>query len=187
MRNTWRWFAWYVWDKCQGTPGNARGRLAPCHEWLLHFNTTPREANKTIAKLPQSIKFRPTSGGGRTRHGKRTYSSTPLSNLHPFKIPDSVIRVNPRDNKTGTNHPAIFPVPLPATLIEAFTDAGQLVFDPFAGAATTIVAADRTGRIGYGVELSPAYADQALHRLRRETGIIPRDQDGRSFDPQFFA
>lgn len=61
-------------------------------------------------------------------------------------------------------HPAAFPVQVPAGPITHLSDPGAIVFDPFMGAGSTILAAEQRGRRGYGVELSPAYAAVALFR-----------------------
>jgi hypothetical protein len=50
------------------------------------------------------------------------------------------------------------------------------VFDPFLGAATTIVAAEQSGRLGRGIELSPQYVAIALERLAG-MGLEPRRED----------
>ncbi|WP_299541313.1 DNA methyltransferase [Phenylobacterium sp.] len=45
-----------------------------------------------------------------------------------------------------------------------------IVFDPFLGSGTTIIAAERTGRRGYGLEFDTAYVDVILRRYEAETG-----------------
>lgn len=70
-------------------------------------------------------------------------------------------------------HPAPFPVELPQAFIEHLTAAGETVLDPFAGAASTIIAAERTDRAGVGVELTPGYVDVACQRFERLTGVVP--------------
>ena len=52
----------------------------------------------------------------------------------------------------------------------AFTDAGDVVFDPFMGVGTTMAAAHVLGRVGYGCEISPAYCDVILRRIMNLTG-----------------
>ena len=47
---------------------------------------------------------------------------------------------------------------------------GDLVFDPFLGSGTTIIAAERSGRICYGLELDPKYVDMILRRWQAFTG-----------------
>ena len=46
-----------------------------------------------------------------------------------------------------------------------------IVFDPFAGSGTTLIAAERTGRRGFGIELDPLYCDVSLRRLRSVCGL----------------
>lgn len=67
-------------------------------------------------------------------------------------------------------HTAAFPVGLPAWFVRAYTDPGDSVLDPFAGSGSTIIAAEHEHRIGYGIELSPAYCDVIVHRWERLTG-----------------
>lgn len=52
--------------------------------------------------------------------------------------------------------------------IENNTALGQLAYDPFLGSGTTLIAAHRTGRRCYGMEISPRYADVILRRAEAE-------------------
>ncbi|MGC8732234.1 MAG: DNA methyltransferase, partial [Halothiobacillaceae bacterium] len=47
---------------------------------------------------------------------------------------------------------------------------GQAVYEPFMGSGTTLIAAETTGRICFGVELNPAYVDVAIERWQAFTG-----------------
>jgi DNA modification methylase len=60
---------------------------------------------------------------------------------------------------------------------------GQLIYDPFLGSGTSLIAAEMTGRICCGLELSPAYVDVILRRWQTYTGrkAIHR-ASGQSFD-----
>lgn len=73
----------------------------------------------------------------------------------------------------GGKHAAGFPARLPEFFIRAFSFLGDVVCDPFLGAATTIVAAHRNHRIGVGIELLPKYCALCLDRLAAETGATP--------------
>ena len=65
---------------------------------------------------------------------------------------------------------------------------GQLVYDPFLGSGTSLIAAEMTGRICCGLELSPAYVDVILRRWQTYTGrkAIHR-ASGQSFDERAAA
>ncbi len=70
--------------------------------------------------------------------------------------------------ETDRTHPAPFPVALAERLIKLYSWPNDVVLDPFAGSGTTLVAADRLGRKGIGIELSPIYAALIEERLRRQ-------------------
>lgn len=85
--------------------------------------------------------------------------------------------------KMGTNtenwaHGAMFPTSLPEFFINAYTDAGDNVFDPFMGSGTTLIAAEKLGRIGFGMEISPAYCDVIIQRWCEYTGQQATLEDG---------
>jgi DNA modification methylase len=67
-------------------------------------------------------------------------------------------------------HPTVKPVALVADALLDVTGRGELVLDPFGGSGTTILAAERTGRLARAVELDPAYVDLALGRYAALTG-----------------
>ena len=47
---------------------------------------------------------------------------------------------------------------------------GQAVYEPFMGSGTTLIAAETTSRVCFGVELNPAYVDVAIERWQRFAG-----------------
>jgi DNA modification methylase len=47
---------------------------------------------------------------------------------------------------------------------------GQAIYEPFMGSGTTLIAAETTGRVCYGIELNPAYVDVAVARWQKFTG-----------------
>jgi DNA methylase/ParB/Sulfiredoxin domain len=80
-------------------------------------------------------------------------------------------------------HPTVKPVRLVADAILDVTHRGNIVLDGFLGSGTTILAAEQTGRIGYGVEIDPRYVDVALRRWMDATGGTPIHADsGMTFD-----
>jgi tRNA G10 N-methylase Trm11 len=46
-----------------------------------------------------------------------------------------------------------------------------IVLDAFAGSGTTLIAAEKTGRRGYGIEIDPAYCDVTIRRLYAVCGL----------------
>ena len=63
----------------------------------------------------------------------------------------------PRDTTTPKVHPTQKPVQLLETLIEIFTDPGEVVIDPCAGSGSTLLAAKNLGRRGYGFEIKKEF------------------------------
>jgi hypothetical protein len=60
---------------------------------------------------------------------------------------------------------------------------GELVYDPFLGSGTSLIAAEMTGRICCGLEISPAYVDVIVRRWQAFTGRNAIHQaSGQSFD-----
>lgn len=70
-------------------------------------------------------------------------------------------------------HPTVKPVAMIADAILDASNRGDIVLDPFAGSGTILIAAHRTGRTAYAMEIDPAYCDVALRRFRSETGVDP--------------
>jgi DNA modification methylase len=68
-------------------------------------------------------------------------------------------------------HPALMPAALVADAIMDCSARGDLVLDPFLGSGTTVIAAERTGRICYGMELDPGYVDTVIRRWQKFTKL----------------
>ena len=81
------------------------------------------------------------------------------------------------------DHPTQKPVELMRRPILNHTRMGELVYDPFLGSGTTLAAAEVTGRVCYGVELDPKYADVVVERwqgLSHQQASL--EGDGRTFE-----
>ena len=76
---------------------------------------------------------------------------------------DSVFEVN--RPQVSELHPTTKPVELIARMIANSSKPGEIIYDPFGGSGTTVVAAHQLGRIGYSCELDPAYVAVHLERL----------------------
>lgn len=68
------------------------------------------------------------------------------------------------------SHPTVKPVALVQEAIKDCTRRGERVLDVFCGSGTTLIAAERAGRIGLGIELDPVYVDVAVRRWQALTG-----------------
>jgi DNA modification methylase len=66
-------------------------------------------------------------------------------------------------------HPTVKPVGLVADAMRDCSRRGDIILDPFMGSGTTILAAERVGRRGYGLEIDPLYVDAAIRRWQEFT------------------
>jgi DNA modification methylase len=67
-------------------------------------------------------------------------------------------------------HPTVKPVGMIADAIRDCSNRGGLILDPFGGAGTTLIAAERTGRRARVIELDPIFVDVSIERWQRLTG-----------------
>lgn len=67
-------------------------------------------------------------------------------------------------------HPTVKPVALVADAIKDCTKRGELLLDPFSGSGTSLIAAEKTGRLAYCIEIDPLYCDLIIQRWERYTG-----------------
>jgi adenine-specific DNA-methyltransferase len=84
-----------------------------------------------------------------------------------------------------TVHPCQFPVELVERLVLSLTNQGDTVFDPFMGVGTTVVAALKNGRAGYGCDVVKEYVDVAWERVRALRGgrLETRPMNKPVYDP----
>jgi DNA modification methylase len=60
---------------------------------------------------------------------------------------------------------------------------GEAIYDPFLGPGSSVIAAEMTGRVCYGIELNPVFVDVAVRRWQQFTGRAARHQtSGQPFD-----
>jgi len=105
---------------------------------------------------------------GRCRNNVWDFPS--VNSLHPARRGDLEL------------HPTVKPVALVADAIRDCSKRNSLILDPFVGSGTTILAAERTGRIARAMELDPRYVDVAVRRWETLTGNHARLADtGQTF------
>jgi DNA modification methylase len=75
------------------------------------------------------------------------------------------------DSRGGLEfHPTVKPEAMCADAILDLTNRGEIVLDPFLGSGSTLIAAQRTGRRCFGIELDPLYVDVAVRRFQQVFG-----------------
>ena len=109
-----------------------------------------KAAGKMVGGKAQGV------GGGimdpANKHRGLAFPSNVLANMGGAKV---------------VGHSAAFPIGLPTFFIQAFSDPGDTVLDPFMGSGTTLIASAKHGRRAFGVEISPAYCDVIRRRWTR--------------------
>jgi hypothetical protein len=129
-----------TWDKGHAAPHIQPGIMASRFEWLVLLS---REENASRV-VPFS-----------SWQGK-------FSNV--YQAPPQ------RKNEFASVHGATFPVHLPEFVIGDLMNRCRGVVDCFLGTGTTIIAAEKLGRDGRGIELSPSYVDVSVKRWQDFTG-----------------
>ena len=79
-------------------------------------------------------------------------------------------------------HPTPKPVAMIADAMLDVTKRGDVVLDPFLGSGSTLMAAERVGRVCRGIEMDPLYVDLTIRRWQRLTGEAAIRQDGVTFN-----
>ena len=98
-------------------------------------------------------------------------ASAPQSeHVHPYPRVNSLSRTS-NEASPSIVRSTIKPVKLVVDAILDCTARGSVVLDPFLSSGTTLIAAQRSGRCCYAMELEPAYVDKAVRRWQRYTGL----------------
>jgi DNA modification methylase len=129
-----------TWDKGHAAPQMAAGVMSSRYEWIFLFS--PKEnASRSIPYASWQGKW------------SNVYSAPPQ-----------------RNNEFAKIHGATFPVHLPEFVVGDIVNRSRGVVDCFCGTGTTIIAAEKLGKIGYGIELDPKYVDVIIKRWQDFTG-----------------
>jgi len=129
-----------TWDKGRAAPHIHPGIMSSRYEWIVILS----QKENASRVVPHS-----------SWQGKH-------SNVY-IAPPQSV-------NEFASVHGATFPVHLPSFVVGDLMNRSRGVVDCFLGTGTTIIAAEKLGRDGRGIELSPAYVDIAVKRWQEFTG-----------------
>jgi len=103
--------------------------------------------------------------------------------MHPPAAARSIWEIDSKiENSLRSLHPTMKPVELIRRPITYHTKPGGLIYEPFNGSGTALIAAENTGRVCYALEQSPAFVDVAVARWEAYTGAkATLDSGGRTF------
>lgn len=169
----WHFATEFCWER-SGVPQQVvrrfKNQFEPVYQFVLNdWKIRPESVRHTSKNVPEAKG----KGGGDTKAAKRQgFVSAVEGNktVEGMAYPGNRL---PCYSSEALGHSASFPVGLPAFFIEAFSDAGDAVFDPFLGSGSTLIAAEQIGRKCYGLEISPGYCAIILQRFRDATGKTP--------------
>ncbi len=163
-----------VW--CYTGPGNFRRDFARKHDTIFRYVSGKTWIfNADDVRRPYKATFTPARGvhgankgtASEERHNKGGvptdwWNDGYLSNISAWR-------------KELTGYPTQKPVALLERIIRASSNPHDVVFDPFCGCATALVAADRIERQWIGIDLSPMAASLVLKRIREDRGPLFND------------
>ncbi|MEN6537171.1 MAG: DNA methyltransferase [Bryobacteraceae bacterium] len=204
----WRLVDEFCWRKTDdGVPGGWNNRFKNAWEPIYHFSRDrkikfrPREvghwSDDCFDYSPDNPKS--TSGSGLLGTGPRGAAADQGKNHAAWQTtrrnandmegrhgglarPSNVIEA--KTESSQGSHSAPFPRAIPEFFIKAYSDPGDVIFDPFSGSGTTLVTAGMLDRAGYGVEISPAYCDVILRRMQETLKTQPvHAKTGQPFQP----
>jgi DNA modification methylase/integrase len=173
----WRFVDEFCWRKTDnGVPGGWGNRFKNAFEPVFHFSLQKQikfRAEAVSHASEDCFDYSPdnpksNSGSGLLGTGARGAAAggdaSDSEGRHVgLARPSNVIEVKSESSQGA--HSAAFPRALVEFFVKAFSDAGDVVLDPFMGSGTTMAAAHALGRSGYGCEISPAYCDVIVRRM----------------------
>jgi DNA modification methylase len=160
-----------------------------CMDWR-HMDELSSAGESIYSELKNLVVWAKTNGGMGTFYRSRhelifVYKVGTAKHLNTFGLGETGrYRTNvwdyPGVNSFGGNqedlalHPTVKPVALVADAIRDVTRRGDIVLDGFGGSGTTLIAAERTGRVARLIELDPQYCDVICRRFEALSGNSAR-------------
>lgn len=162
------WNDTYIWNKSNPFPTGSKKRLKDGFEYCYLFTKTkdykfnPNNVLiKSESKWIESEKKRKNKGSHNVTNGSGFNMSQRY--VSDMVRPSNVLTL-PVDT-TNHKHPATFPVALPSFFIKLLTDELDVVYDPFAGSGSSLVASKELNRNFIGTEIIKEYCDIAKERI----------------------
>lgn len=159
--------SWNIWSRAGmgGSIANMSHMFPIEHEWIFVFGGGKDRVARTKANKSAGLH----TGISNIQKDGTTKRVKPKEVLE-FGRMGSVFESCYAAGTTEFDHPAMFPVKLPAAYIEACSKKGDLIYEPFAGAGTTLIAAEQLNRKCYAIEIEPKYCDVIVERWQNLTG-----------------
>jgi DNA modification methylase len=156
--------SWNIWNRegMGGSIGNMTAMFPIEHEWIFVFGNDVKNINRT-----RDNKHGGESGKStiRQKDGETTPNSWAINKK------GKIGTVFTCDFARGKKeHPAMFPVEFPMGYIESCTSNNDVVYEPFGGAGSTMIACEKVGRQARLMELDPKYCDVIVKRWEEFTG-----------------
>lgn len=165
----WRFVDELCWCKTP-YPGDFDGRFKNGFEPVFHFARAPVKWRVENVEMESSGSMGVTWAPLDKTQGMGLASS---GTAFSMARPSNVLRLSGTD---ALGHSAAFPVGLPEFFIKAFSDAGDVIVDPFLGSGSTLIASAKNARVCRGFEISPRYCDVIRRRwtkFARSAGVDP--------------
>ncbi|MEW5842645.1 MAG: site-specific DNA-methyltransferase [Bacteroidota bacterium] len=168
----WLWTEEFIWHKKNSYPGKWPNRFRDSWERLLQFNKTKRFsmyqeevmvpvgdwAKSRLRNLSKTDKTRDNAKNG-SGFGKNVSNWLGRELVYPTNVLHLATECNNKE------HSAAFPDELPEWFIKLFTKEGDVVLDPFMGSGTTVIVANKMGRVGVGIEIVKEFYRLADNQL----------------------
>ena len=166
----WNYADEFCWERA-GIPQQVARRFKNQFEPIYHFTKGEWKFNPDAVKHEsKAVPKAKGKGAGNTNAAQRQgHVSAVDGNAVSAGMAYPGNRL-PTFQSEALGHPAAYPVGLPEFFIKAYTDPDDVVFDPFMGSGSTLMAAEKNGRNAYGLELSPLYVDLIINRWQQFTG-----------------
>lgn len=152
-----------IWEKDQAVGHlDANRRPLRAHEQMLIFT---RLGFRNSTYNPQKVKGRPHKIGGKRKpvhYGSQRGGS--VESITDLYHPRSVLKYSNKVRGRSL-HPTAKPLELVEWLLRSYSNANDIVLDPFCGSGTTLAASMIAGRRGIGCEISLDYCETIKHRL----------------------